>query len=407
MKVLDYKLVDLKTGANELVVPMTAALAPNFDLAVAVMNDPRPTGSSTENDTKEPGAEKRSAAPPYDTVPKLAGLRCASPRASQTTRANDRNNVLAQLGRNLSAAKSLPTPPLPTDLLADPEQEAKPPVIRFHEANSPFYVERELSVKLAARRPGEKDASKDPLRSGEEVEVLIATTDPQGQPVPAEVSVAMIERSLLRRFGGAMPTIEDYFRGLDRQSAMKTVSSIRFAYRPATRPINERLLAEEDRLAISREEEQSRREGVPFGDLMPPSSPEAGEESPNVENPFGGEEKASQPATEPFVTSVIPVIDEGGRGLGRPGSKHRWRAVSGMGKVADFDTNLGLVVSNPQEVHEEITDLGDETSVSLEPPSNRPENARDENAKSQFVVPDAGCAFGFDRPKPPASGRVG
>ena len=39
-RVLDYRLVELKTGANKLEIPMTAALAPNFELAVAVMTDP-------------------------------------------------------------------------------------------------------------------------------------------------------------------------------------------------------------------------------------------------------------------------------------------------------------------------------------------------------------------------------
>ncbi len=40
-RVLDYRLVELKTGANELKIPMTAELAPNFELAVGVMTDRR------------------------------------------------------------------------------------------------------------------------------------------------------------------------------------------------------------------------------------------------------------------------------------------------------------------------------------------------------------------------------
>ena len=38
-RVLDYRLVELKTGLNELSIPMTAKLAPNFELSVAVMTD--------------------------------------------------------------------------------------------------------------------------------------------------------------------------------------------------------------------------------------------------------------------------------------------------------------------------------------------------------------------------------
>ena len=40
-RVLDYRLVELKTGVNKLEIPMTASLAPNFELAVAVMTDPQ------------------------------------------------------------------------------------------------------------------------------------------------------------------------------------------------------------------------------------------------------------------------------------------------------------------------------------------------------------------------------
>ena len=39
-RVLDYRLVELKTGVNKLEIPMTATLSPNFELAVAVMTDP-------------------------------------------------------------------------------------------------------------------------------------------------------------------------------------------------------------------------------------------------------------------------------------------------------------------------------------------------------------------------------
>ena len=45
-----------------------------------------------------------------------------------------------------------------------------------------------------------KGEAKGPVRPGEEVEVTITTTDPQGKPVAAEVSLAMVEQSLLERF---------------------------------------------------------------------------------------------------------------------------------------------------------------------------------------------------------------
>ena len=120
-RVLDYKLVDLKQGANELQIPLTAALAPNFELAVAVMTD---------------------AQPPQD-----------------------------------------------------PEARAR--FRRFHEASSPFAVERELRVTLETK----PKAAGQTARPGDDVDVTITTTDPQGKPVSAELSLALIEQSLHDRFG--------------------------------------------------------------------------------------------------------------------------------------------------------------------------------------------------------------
>ena len=177
-KVLEYKLVALKKGENKLEIPMTAALAPNFDLAVAIMTDPR-------------GAKR-----------------------------DDK------------------------------------PMRRFHQASSPFSVERDLRVTITTKRADDK---KGPARPGEEVEVTVTTTDPQGKPVSAELSLAMVEQALLERFKPQISSIEEFFRGTRRQSAVRTTSSVTFAYRPTTRRINPNLLAERDRLELAREEEDSRR----------------------------------------------------------------------------------------------------------------------------------------------------
>ena len=80
----------------------------------------------------------------------------------------------------------------------------------------------------------------------------------QGKPVAAEVSLAMVEQSLLDRFGGNISAIDDFFRGVEREPAVQTTSSITFAYNPTTQPINPRLLAEEDRIAAQQQEEASR-----------------------------------------------------------------------------------------------------------------------------------------------------
>ncbi len=180
-KILDYRLLELKKGTNKLAIPMTAKLAPNFDLAVAVMTDVRPA--------------------------------------------------------------------------ADKKGKDETPPRRFHAASSPFNVERDLNVAVAIKRKGadEKDA-KHPLQPGDEVEVTVSATDPQGKPVAAELSLAMVEQALLGRYPSVVAAIDDFFRGARRQSAVRTTSTITFGYRPTTRPINPRLLAEDERLAIEEEE---------------------------------------------------------------------------------------------------------------------------------------------------------
>ena len=185
-KVLDYKLVNLKQGSNEFEVPLDAKLAPNFELAVAVMTD---------------------AHPPKDA-------------------------------------------------------ESAAAFSRFHEASSPFAVERELRLAIETKRK----AGEGPARPGDDVEVTVTATDPQGKPVSAEVSLALIEKALFEMFGSNVAPIQDFFRGQTRAPAVRTVSSVTFAYRPATRPIDPKLLAEKDRLEVAAEEAARLKSIAAFGD---------------------------------------------------------------------------------------------------------------------------------------------
>ena len=236
-RVLDYRLVQLKTGANELQIPMTAQLAPNFELAVAVMNDPRGLGAGSG----EQGVDEAS-----------------------------RKRQLPGGGAKPQAAK---------------KDDKQRPVVRFHTSTSPFTVERDLRVKIATKR---KSPHPNPLPEGEgtgrvqpgdDLEVTITTTDPQGKPVAAELSLAMVEQSLLERFPSTLPQIGDFFRGGMREPAVRSTSSITFSYRPETQPINPRLLAEEDRAEIAREEDESRKAAVAVaatGEIAGPGSLSAG-----------------------------------------------------------------------------------------------------------------------------------
>ncbi len=178
----------------------------------------------------------------------------------QGARILDYRLVTLQTGANKfsipMAAKLAPNFNLAVTVMTDarapkPPQKPTRPIARFHLANSPFVVERDLRVELTARRKG---GGTERIRPGDELELLVKTTDPQGKPVAAELSVAMIEQSLLSMFAWNVEPIQDFFRGRPREPAMRTSTSVTFAYQPATRAIDRNLLAETERLEIAADE---------------------------------------------------------------------------------------------------------------------------------------------------------
>ncbi len=230
-EILDYRLIRLKTGSNKLQLPITAKLAPNFQLGVAVMT----------NGPKEP---------------------------------------------------------------------TKKPFTRFHHVASQFQVQRDLQVRidlpqLAAAKPGES------------LRVKINTTDRSGAPVAAEVGLAMVESSLGDRWKPLATPITNFFRGGDRTLALATLSSINFAYRPKTAPIDAMLLAETDREKLLNAEQVrigAMRQGGRFGRWAGfgggafGRGPSGG--SPSGSDPFGGEDgglanTGDQPAS---VTVALPAL---------------------------------------------------------------------------------------------------
>ena len=168
-RVLGYELLQLKKGANKIEIPMTAELAPNFDLDVVVMTD------SLDSKAERP--------------------------------------------------------------------------VRLHTATTSFNVQRQLIVEVESDKKGK-------AKPGDQINLKVTSTDPQGNPVQAELSLAMIEQSLLDRFGTGHTPIDSFFHLGRRQSAVRTQSSISFRYQPRTQRINAMLLAEEDRLEIEGEERE-------------------------------------------------------------------------------------------------------------------------------------------------------
>ncbi len=148
--VLDHKLVNLKTGGNDLLLPMDSQFAPNVYLSVAVMQ------------------------------------------------------------RN-----------------------------QFHQAQSEFRVSQQLQVTV---KPQQAE-----LQPGEDLSVEIEVTDPQGNPVQAELSLALVQTNLLKMFGDVQGAVDAFFSNGHRTTSVRQSTSCTFSYRPKTRGVSQFLLAEADR----------------------------------------------------------------------------------------------------------------------------------------------------------------
>ncbi len=121
---------------------------------------------------------------------------------------------------------------------------------RLHRASSDFAVERKLRISLKPSNAAPKP--------GSPMTVEITATDPQGKPVAAELSLAMVQRNLLDLFAAKGAALDKLFGGTERTSSLRTMASCTFLYQPKTHGISEALLAEEERRATAAREEKSR-----------------------------------------------------------------------------------------------------------------------------------------------------
>lgn len=203
-KILDYRLVPLKKGDNEIAVSVTSQLAPEFELSVAVMRDVREI-----------------------------------PRREQIPTFHPRVDWVEDFHQDVTSGIEVPR--------------------RFFDVVAPFSVERDLNVSLEWKTGEEKASGGNGkvVPPGGELVVTVTTTDAQGKPVPAQLSLALVEASLLQQFG-EVPSIRSWLQGETRQGAVRTSASIMFSYSPTTRAINRLLLAEEERAELELAEEAAR-----------------------------------------------------------------------------------------------------------------------------------------------------
>ncbi len=85
------------------------------------------------------------------------------------------------------------------------------------------------------------------VRPGEPVELDITAADQLGQPVSAELSIAMVDQSLLRLFHDRLPEIGPFFYSQTRTGSFSTEATNTFAYRPDTVGVSQAVVEESAR----------------------------------------------------------------------------------------------------------------------------------------------------------------
>jgi tetratricopeptide (TPR) repeat protein len=108
-------------------------------------------------------------------------------------------------------------------------------------ANLDIEVERDLRVTIAPVKPV--------VAPGETIEVDVTTVDQLGRPVAAELSIAMVDQSLLRLYRDSLPEIGPFFYNQTRTGAFATESTNTFHYEPQTAPVVLALIEDAERLA--------------------------------------------------------------------------------------------------------------------------------------------------------------
>ncbi len=143
----------------------------------------------------------------------------------------------------------------------------------LHQAQKEFAVIQGLNIALDVQKPGfsEKLGFFEPA---ETIEVHITTTDQNGSPVAAEVSLAMVDEALYAQYADQVPPIRDFFYDQQRELAASTASSCTFRFEAETREIVTDLVEEEQRYRgeLAAEPEASRFSLSTADEVAAPSS---------------------------------------------------------------------------------------------------------------------------------------
>ncbi len=111
----------------------------------------------------------------------------------------------------------------------------------FHQAQKEFSVVQQLNIGIAVKET-------EFFTPGETVVVTMTTTDQNGKPVSAEISLAMVDESLYAQYAELIPPMKDVFYNQRRGLLSKTDSSCTFRFDAVTKEIVSEILDEAKRV---------------------------------------------------------------------------------------------------------------------------------------------------------------
>ncbi len=153
-------------------------------------------------------------------------------------------------------------------------------------------VERDLKVELSVAKPA--------VAPGDPVEIDVTTVDQLGRPVASELSIAVVDQSLLRLYNDSLPEIGPFFFGQTRTGAFATEATNTFRYAAVTTAVASALVEDRERLAAQAANDVGRDDivaGLAKRQMPAAAAPAAMAPEAPPDNTAGGEEsKASTPA---------------------------------------------------------------------------------------------------------------
>jgi tetratricopeptide (TPR) repeat protein len=264
---------------------------------------------------------------------------------------------------------------------------------QFDQAKLDIQVERDLRVTVAPAKPA--------VGPGDAIELEITTLDQLGRPVSAELSIAMVDQSLLRLFHDSLPAIGPFFYDQTRTGAFATESTNTFRYAPTTVPVSQAVVDEAERMAAVAANEADKKAVMH----------QAQAQTLAMRLPTAPESAPAPPPDNALAAGAVPAL-RGATGVGtrsdqRAMKRRRWgKDVTVLGRDAGMEgakkelrEQLG---EDREEAHVEFFALGNAKAGEAQPRERFAETAywnpqvvtgKDGKAKLTFKAPTALSAY--------------